>query len=198
MFQFFESICLENNKIQNLEEHQNRIDKTFTDFYLNSITHNLERLFKNLKIPKIKSKLRFLYNENSFKIVIEEYKEKRPETLKIVEINDYNYSYKFLDRSFINQIIEKEKQTQDILMTKNGLITDTSYANIAFFNGKVWETPISPLLFGTKRASLIKEAKICEAVITIADFKKYESFIIFNSMLDFNPEKKVSVDKILD
>ena len=37
-----------------------------------------------------------------------------------------------------------KREQDEILITRNGLLTDTSIANIALFNGKEWHTPKHP------------------------------------------------------
>ena len=43
-----------------------------------------------------------------------------------------------------------KREQDEILITRNGLLTDTSIANIALFNGKEWHTPKHPLLKGVQ------------------------------------------------
>ena len=45
---------------------------------------------------------------------------------------------------------------------KNGRLTDTSYSNIALFDGNRWVTPAHPLLKGTMRQSLIDKGLLKE------------------------------------
>ena len=49
------------------------------------------------------------------------------------------------------------KDVDEVIIEKNGYLTDTTIANIAFFDGKQWFTPEKPLLKGTMRAKLIEE-----------------------------------------
>ena len=47
---------------------------------------------------------------------------------------------------------------------KQGLLTDTSIANIALSDGTHWYTPAHPLLKGTKRAALLEEGILQEKI----------------------------------
>jgi 4-amino-4-deoxychorismate lyase len=78
--------------------------------------------------------------------------------------------------------MELKGNYDDILIVKNAYITDSSYANILFYDGGKWFTPHMPLLAGTCRARLLKESKICEMKIKIDDIKKFESFCLINAL----------------
>ena len=62
-------------------------------------------------------------------------------------------------------LIRQDKD--DILIVKNGLLTDTSIANIALYDGNDWYTPLHPLLKGTKRAELLDKGVLKEKEIKI-------------------------------
>ena len=64
-------------------------------------------------------------------------------------------------------------------------MTDTSFTNLAIYDGTDWLTPKHPLLAGTKRAWLLQRGIIREADITLADLLKAPKVSLFNSMIDF-------------
>ena len=66
-----------------------------------------------------------------------------------------NYDLKYFDRKIFDDL-KKNIKADDILIIKNGFITDTSIANILFFDGKKWITPKKPLLKGTVRERLLR------------------------------------------
>ena len=84
----------------------------------------------------------------------------------------------------------------DILIIKNNKITDTSFTNIAFYDGIKWVTPAFPLLKGTKRQKLIDENKIIEVDILLSDLNKFKKAILFNSMLDLEDQMYIEIDNI--
>ena len=75
----------------------------------------------------------------------------------MIENNKICYSLKLTDRSQINRLLKQKGNYDDILIVKNGFITDTSISNIIFYNGSKWITPAAPLLKGTCRDKLLKE-----------------------------------------
>ena len=81
-------------------------------------------------------------------------------SLQLVDADDFDYSHKFADRSRFD-LLSKNIEADDILIVKNGFLTDTTYANIVFKDKtEHWFTPSTPLLAGTKRAQLLAENKI--------------------------------------
>ena len=73
----------------------------------------------------------------------------------------------------------------DILIVRRHLLTDTSIANIALFDGKHWHTPQSPLLKGTKRAELLDKGILSERKIHVEDIPSYSTVRLFNAMIDW-------------
>ena len=75
----------------------------------------------------------------------------------------------------------------DILIVKNNLVSDTSFSNIAFFDGNNWFTPSLPLLKGTKRELLIYNGLLNVIDIKVTDIKKnFKSFCLINSMINLS------------
>jgi 4-amino-4-deoxychorismate lyase len=77
------------------------------------------------------------------------------ESLKLVEDNTISYRHKYSDRSHLLELMNMRGDCDDILIVKDGYITDTSFSNIVFFDGDKWVTPARPLLRGTMRESLL-------------------------------------------
>lgn len=117
-------------------------------------------------------------------------------SLKILVDNDIDYSFKYDDRSALNLLYKQRETCDDILIIKNGLITDTSYANILFYNGKDWLTPEKPLLKGTQRAKLLSEEKIKTADIRLEDLKYFTNARLINAMIRFEDEVDIPIHKI--
>jgi 4-amino-4-deoxychorismate lyase len=72
------------------------------------------------------------------------------------------------------------------LIVKNGFITDTSSANILFYDGRDWVTPSTPLLMGTCREKLLRGGKIREENIKRDDIYKFKHFRLINAMIGEN------------
>ncbi|MEP2669007.1 MAG: aminotransferase class IV [Cyclobacteriaceae bacterium] len=75
------------------------------------------------------------------------------------------------------------------MIAKNGLVTDSSYANILFRQDNCWYTPSNPLLSGTKRAELLDKGLIKEKEIPLQDVTQYESIKLINAMRGLEQEE---------
>jgi len=110
-----------------------------------------------------------------------------------VHHNRISYEFKFQNRKTIDRLFEKREDCDDILIVKGGKVTDSSFANIVFRNGKDWVTPWSPLLKGTMRQKLIETNKIQPEKILEEDIKSFQTFKLINAMMEFDgPEIEVS------
>lgn len=200
MYQFFETIKVIDDSIQNLAYHQQRMDKTLR---MNYSEHSLPSLKNLISIPhdlrEGTIKCRIDYNNHDCSVFFERYTPKKVDSLKVVFDDDISYDFKYIDRHNLHRLLDKRMNCDEILIIRNGLITDTSYSNIIFFNGKECHTPASPLLKGTCRSRLLKEGKLTEKDLTVNDLSNYVYFKLINSMLndDFTDLKPVSAITIV-
>ncbi|MGB3588105.1 MAG: aminotransferase class IV, partial [Tunicatimonas sp.] len=104
-------------------------------------------------------------------------------------------NHKFADRKLINHLFAQRQGCDDILMVKNGLITDTSYSNVALYDGQQWFTPHQPLLPGTARARLLQDGRLQKAKISPSDLAQFKRCSLINAMLPLG-ECLVKVDSI--
>jgi len=197
MCQFIESIKVEKRQFHNLGYHQARLNATRERAL--GFADNLD-LDNILEIPEFIGtetyKCRVLYGKDIEAIEFTPYQPKQINTLKLIENNEIDYTYKFADREKINRLFEMRGSFDDILIVKNCLITDTSYCNILFFDGKRWLTPESPLLKGTKRQQLLGEGKIFEARVMIEDLGSFQRFMLINALLDLDEDRSLPIDGI--
>jgi 4-amino-4-deoxychorismate lyase len=118
--------------------------------------------------------------------------------IKVVEAGDFDYSFKYADRSIINAFLQAEPGYTDILFARGGFITDTSYANIVFGKSGQLYTPAQALLQGTMRQFLLNEGKIDIKEIKVADIDKYDTFQLINAMmnLDESPVYPIGIIRV--
>ena len=196
--QFFESIKIEGNQLSNLDYHQKRMDRTRLEVL--GLETPVE-LKKSIIIPKGLSgqlvKCRVVYSETIEKIEFEPYFLKKIKSLKIVVDNGIGYNYKYSDRKKLNLLLSQKGNCDEILIVKNGLITDTSFSNVVFFDGKNYVTPTLPLLKGTKRQSLLDKGIVSEADIKVSDLKNFQSAFLINAMLELDEAVGIKIDNIV-
>lgn len=104
--------------------------------------------------------------------------------LKTVHCNTIDYTYKYADRQILSSLSEQRGNCDEILIIKNGLLTDTSFSNLIFYDGDKWVTPKNPLLKGTKREKLLREGLITEADLCFKDLVHFSKTCLINSMLE--------------
>lgn len=194
---FIETIRIQNGKVRNIHFHQNRFDNTRSVYFPSSKRINLRnRIDTNLCKSNL-TKCRIVYHEEIISIEYQAYTTRPIASLQCIEIGDYDYSYKSEDRIFLSALFDqKPNEVDDILMIKDGRVTDTYYANVAFSTGSQWYTPKKPLLKGTMRAYLLRKGKLKEKHILQSDIVSYEYISIFNAMIPFG-KIKISTSKII-
>lgn len=188
MSHFFETLKIENGIILNLEQHNLRLNRTIRDnFYKKSVFD----LFDFVKAPDhCTYRCKVIYDDNIQSINFLPYKERVFKSFKIIH-STINYPYKSVEREPINRLFAQKGLCDDIVIVKEGLISDTSIANIAVYDGTQWITPKKPLLFGTQRAKLLKDKLIIEKDIKIKDMKYIDRFAIINALIGFYEVKDV-------
>ncbi len=132
---------------------------------------------------------RIIYDAASFAIEYIPYRRRVIRKLQLVRADGLDYALKYADRSALDALFMQKGDADDILIIKNSLVTDTSIANIAFFDGRRWLTPRHPLLKGTTRARLLDEQKIFESEIHLDDLDKFSHFALLNAMIGFEEIK---------
>lgn len=196
MCQLFETVCCVDGVFRNIEEHTNRINKAHEEIS-SLILPDINQIVIPQEYTKGVSRCRIDYSTLSDPIIsFYAYKPRRINTLKIIECNDIDYHLKYADRSILNSLVEKKENADEILIVKNGLLTDTSYTNIVLFDGNQCFTPKQPLLKGTQRSYLLKQSKIIERDLSINDLSKYWSVYMINAMMSLDNCPVVSVSSI--
>jgi 4-amino-4-deoxychorismate lyase len=173
---FIETVLI-TEKIENIDLHNKRFNKTRYDFFKAKPAD----LKDFIKIKKNK-RVRITYGEKIENIEYFELQKRDFKKFKIV-CSDIDYSYKYADRDRLNSL--KSPQTDEIIIIKNNLATDTTISNLAFFDGQKWLTPKTPLLKGTKRQELLEKKEIFPADITADDLGNFEKIAMINAVLGF-------------
>ena len=177
-----ETIKCENGTVHNLPYHQKRVDKSRKDLF--GLEDKLE-LSSILQAPKKGLyRCRVIYARTLVSIEYIPYIEKNIHTLKIIS-STIDYHYKYADRSKLDLLLQANPDADEIIIEQNGLITDTTIANIAFYDGNKWLTPEKPLLEGTMRAKLIDEGFLHPKKILSSEIDQYQQVALTNAMIGF-------------
>ena len=87
-------------------------------------------------------------------------------------------------------LLSAHSDVDEILIEKDGYLTDTSIANIAFYDGEQWVTPAIPLLKGTMRQKLLDEGFLQTRNIKKEELTHYTQVALTNAMIGFKNLKK--------
>ncbi len=186
--EFFETIKIENAQVFYLSYHQKRYESVLRSFGVYE--------YKNLKDyidPPAKGlyRCRLVYKvhkkTHSIDVAYIPYKKKDIQSLQVVYDDTLEYRYKSTNRDRINKLFLARGRCDDILVVKNSLVTDTSIANIAFYDdAKGWITPKEPLLKGTTRERLLEEGFLSEKDIEVQELKHFSKIALVNAMIGFD------------
>lgn len=117
-------------------------------------------------------------------------------SLKLVEHDTIDYHLKYADRSQLNELLALKAEADEIIIVKNGLLTDCSIGNLVFWDGWNWDTPASPLLAGTQRQKLLDNALIRERNISREGLGKYLELGIINAFFDLENMPRIKINNI--
>jgi 4-amino-4-deoxychorismate lyase len=157
-------------------------------------------LAKVISIPENCSsgifKVRVLYGPIVETVEIEPYHFRTIQSLRVVHHKSIDYHLKYTDRQILQELFAKRGDADDIIIVKNGLVTDAFAANLIFFDGQKWITPKSPLLKGTQRQFLLEQGIISEQEIMESDLPSFQKVGLINAMVSFEEMPVVPVEKI--
>lgn len=183
MSRFIESIKLHNGKVFHLPWHQKRVNVTFNAFFPNFQPLDLQRVINSSELPNHGFfKIRIVFDENSFDLEIQPYTKSIIRNITLKEI-DFDYPFKAENRDDI-QRLKTLSGTDEIIFTRQGNMLDSSYSNLAFYDGNAWFTPETYLLNGTTRQRLLAEKKVFEKEITIEQLHSFTKISFINALND--------------
>lgn len=193
----FETLRIENRTIYYPEYHNRRMNESREDLFG---IHEPIDLEKEIKLPESLTdgiyKCRVTYSQKITQIEIEPYHRPAIKSLKCITADKLEYDRKFANRSEIAALYAQRDNSDDILIIKDGLVTDTSFANIIFWDGQQWLTPDKPLLTGTTRARLLAEGKIKATSMKAAHFKLFSRARIINALNDLEESADILIGEI--
>ena len=189
---FLETIKIFNGKVFHLKYHQERYEKVLKKFNIKE--------FKNLQdYIKLQEdglyRCRLVYTKDNIDVEYLPYTKRKIKKLKLIYNDKITYKYKSTCRDELNNLFNQREDADDIIIVKNSFITDTTIANIAFYDGEVWHTPKKPLLEGTTRQRFIDDGKLILSDIDVQTIYRYKKIALLNAMIDFDI---IAVENIKD
>ncbi len=181
---FLETIKALDGELFNLDYHEKRSGIKNIASYLCPPSKGLYRC-------------RLVYNINHIDVTYHLYKKRKIKTLKLVYDDAISYVKKSTDRKEIDKLFSLRDNCDDIVIVKNGFITDTSIANIALFKNDIWYTPKSPLLKGITRQRFIDNGLLKELDIKVSEIKTFSKIALLNAMIDFDIITDKKIEEII-
>ena len=184
----FETIKIDDGQISNILWHNRRCNQSRLELFDKKTAINLEQYIHPPK--KGLYRCRVLYNSKIQSVEYIPYTPKIITRIKIIK-SQLDYRYKYNNRDELNQLIREDYD--EVLIEKDDLLTDTTIANIAFYTGKEWITPKTPLLMGTTRAKLLHKNFLIEKNIKKEELQKFSHFALMNAMIGFQIQKNTMI-----
>lgn len=176
---YFETIKCDDFEVFNLEYHNKRVANTI------GLNVNLQEYIYPISDELLRCKV--IYDESGIiDVLYYPYKKREIKNFKIIFEDEIDYSKKYLDRENLDKLFEKRGSCDEIIIVKNGIVTDTSIANIAIFYENLWITSTNCLLNGTTKARLIEEKRLIQKDITLEMLKKSSRIALMNAMIGFD------------
>lgn len=193
---FSEAIKLKDGVLYNIDYHQQRIDATQDAFGRKRI--NLSEIFTGIPTAICQGlfKCRLVYGDGLESIEFLPYSYPQVSRVAIVHDDNISYNFKSTDRSRLSEL-RKNATTDEIIIIKNGFVTDGFATNLVFESEKGLFTPSSYLLRGTKRQFLIEANKIKEREIREEDITSYQRIYFINAMIDLADNISIETNDLI-
>lgn len=198
MFQLVESICIENKELQLIDLHNQRLNRSLQELFSCIATIDLAQIVQiPTKLNNQRYKCRVTTNDGqNFEYEIIPYQQRIIQSLQIVHCNEIDYHIKTTNRKKLDELYALRNGCDDILIVRNGLLTDSWAANILVFDGLQWITPQTPLLKGVQRAHLLKTNKISEQHIPVDSLIRYQKIKLVNAMINFDRAPEIEIKHV--
>ena len=184
MCQFVETICIQDGKVRNLRYHIDRMNRTIRQFFPHLASVTEADLLPQIPQKSGLQKARVVYSaEGITERTFAPYALRTIQSIALVEDNEINYRWKSTDRTPLTRQCEKAPHADEVIIIKDGCVTDTSYTNLCFFDGHEWFTPDTPLLPGTMRQYLLDQGLIKPRHILATDILHYQRVSLINAMM---------------
>jgi 4-amino-4-deoxychorismate lyase len=203
MERFIESIRMVSGNLLNAEGHLLRVRKTasahYDDIAAERLSEEFRLLFGDISLKyandRMVRKLRIVYSDIIENYSADPYVRKTIHKVRLVHEDTIEYPFKYENRDAIDRLFAEKGDCDDIIICKNGLITDSSYSNIVISDRSGFYTPSSSLLEGCMRKLLLDEQKITSRQISVNDLFNYRYIYFVNAMRGLAENERIEIRK---
>lgn len=166
------------------QPHLERMRKTAAHFFGHPLAVDLSAHPIPAELSMGRVKCRIVYGETIESITFSKYTPRNIRKLAVFSDDAFVYDYKYEDRNSFTRLLARKGDCDDILILKNGFVTDTSFTNVVFedFEGRLI-TPDTPLLPGTRRQALLDEGRIRAQPVRAEEISRFRGCYLINAML---------------
>ncbi len=187
-----ETIKVEGGEAFHLSYHNQRFNSTRNSLFG---INKLVSLGKYISPPDNGLyRCRILYDREIQKIEFLPYQPKPIQKIALIS-SDLVYPFKYADRTLFDKLLTASPECDEMLIVRQGFLTDVTIANIAFLQEGQWITPDRPLLEGTTRRRLIDEGFLTPKTIREEEIDHFDGFALMNAMLGFKVINPIWVRK---
>jgi 4-amino-4-deoxychorismate lyase len=194
-----ESLRIRNRQIELPEEHNRRMNRSRRIVFGATDEWDVRAL---IRIPAYLTddvyKCRFLYDTAVHTVEFAPYRKRTIRSLKLVDVpSGFEYGHKYADRTELDRVYAQRGRCDEVVIVRDGLLTDTSFSNIALFDGEKWYTPARPLLHGVRRTSLLAQGFLYEADIHVRELVYFRRILLLNALLGPEDAVEIAVENIV-
>ena len=199
MESFIETIKVLNGQFYNLEAHERRAKVTAKAFFGKSLAWEVERMVIPSEMSSGLVKCRVVYDSEVREVCFQPYNMRRIRSLRLVNGDGVDYRYKSTDRSVFARLWEQRGACDDVLIVRDGWVTDTSFTNVVFEDSRGGlYTPDTCLPEGIRRQGLLDAERIQMCPIRVEDIRHFHRVFLVNAMIGLEDEVSVPVVNIVE
>lgn len=167
---FIETIRYAGGQLHLLELHADRMRATCREVYgtegpgLDASMFHIPPRLAGLTV-----KCRVIYGRNINDIQYEAYTPRLLSRLRMVSDDTIDYHLKYLDRTPLAYPHIRLRADEGLVIVRNGLVTDSTYANLLLLSPDRAYTPSTPLLPGVMRRHLLDTGRVQAIPVTPSD-----------------------------
>ena len=197
MSPYFESIRIRHRQIHLLPYHTARLNRTRRDIF-----GLKDPITLDIKIPDHVDdalwKCRVTYGASIEQITFDPYLGRTIHNFKLIDGgSDIDYTHKG-NRTQLQALYDQRDNADDIIIVRDGYLTDSFWSNIILSQGDRWYTPATPLLKGTMRQYLLDQGIVIERIISVSDIDGYDLIMPINALNPFETGQAISTDNIFE
>lgn len=200
---FIETMRWSGGRFHLAELHRNRMERTRKEVFGRFCPAIGDWLPHEPEMPAdVTLKCRVTYGREIQDVKFVPYVPKTVRSLRLVDGGGIDYHLKRADRSGLVILAEGRGDADEVIIVRDGCVTDTSYSNLVFESAAGLITPSTPLLRGVMVEHLLRIGKVTERLILADDLSGGNRYgitgvYLVNAMLPLGSVPPVGLENII-